>query len=64
MKQSATTRTVRSTVHAHNHRSTCLRMRLHLPRRLARVELRAWGDAIEDSDSALRTPAPIEERPV
>lgn len=50
MKQSATVQAARRTVHAVQDRLRCARMRLHLPRRLARDELRAWppGDRFED----------------
>ncbi len=56
MTQSATIRTVRRTVHPVQDRvqdrMKSTRMRLHLPRRLARDELRAWlaADALEDID--------------
>lgn len=52
MKQSATVRAARRTAHPVQDRLRCTRMRLHLPRRLARDELRAWvpGDAFEDLD--------------
>ena len=66
MKQSATTRTVRRTVDLREHRLTCMRMRLHLPRRHARDELRALvlGDVIEAAETAdaARTSPSLERR--
>ena len=60
MKQSATVRTARGTVHPVEDRLRCARMRLHLPRRLARDELRAWlpGDVFEDLDVVSESPSP------
>jgi hypothetical protein len=64
MKQSATIRTVRRTVHPVQDRMKSTRMRLHLPRRLARDELRAWlaADALEDIDVVSTWPSPTAER--
>jgi hypothetical protein len=64
MKQSATIRTVRRTVHPVQDRMKSTRMRLHLPRRLARDELRAWlaADALEDIDVVSTWPSPAAER--
>lgn len=52
MKQSAMAQTVRRTVNPGEPRLTCTRMRLHLPRRRARDELRTLmlGDFIDDVD--------------
>jgi hypothetical protein len=64
MNQSATIRTVRRTVHPVQDRMKSARMRLHLPRRLARDELRAWlaADALEDIDVVSTWPSPTAER--
>jgi hypothetical protein len=64
MNQSATIRTVRRTVHPVQDRMKSTRMRLHLSRRLARDELRAWlaTDALEDIDVASTWPSPAAER--
>jgi hypothetical protein len=64
MKQSATIPTVRRTVHPVQDRMKSTRMRLHLPRRLARDELRAWqaADAHEDIDVVSTWPSPAAER--
>jgi len=63
MKQSATTRTVRGTVHPEDNRLKSTRMRLHLPRRRERDELRAWlpTEAFEDMDLAGPSPSPADE---
>jgi hypothetical protein len=65
MKKSATTRTVRRTVEPREHRLTCMRMRLHLPRRRARHELPELmlGDGVIDDtdDAATATPRPEAE---
>jgi len=64
MKPSATIRTVRRTVHPVQDRMKSTRMRLHLPRRLARDELRAWlaADALDDIDVVSTWPSPAAER--
>jgi hypothetical protein len=64
MDQSATIRTVRRTVHPGQDRMKSTRMRLHLPRRLARYELRAWlpADALEDTYAVTTWPSPAAER--
>jgi hypothetical protein len=64
MNQSATVRTVGRTVHPVQDRMKITRMRLHLPRRLARNELRAWlaADALEDIDVVSAGPSPAAER--
>ncbi len=65
MKQSATIRTVPRTVHPEDNRLKSTRMRLHLPRRLVRDELRAWlpSQGIEDLEMTgpSPSPAPAEE---
>jgi hypothetical protein len=60
MNQIATVRTSRGTVHPVPDRMKSTRMRLHLPRRLARHELRAWlaADALEDIDVVNTWPSP------
>jgi hypothetical protein len=62
MKPSATVRTAQRTVHPVEDRLRCARMRLHLPRRLARDELRAWlpGDAFEEVDVVSASPWPAD----
>ena len=64
MKQSATIQTVRRTVHPVQDRMKSTRMRLHLPRRVARNELRAWlaADALDDIDVVGTWPSPAAER--
>jgi len=63
MNQSATIRAVRRTVHTEDNRLKSTRMRLHLPRRRARDELRAWlpTEWIEDLDVAGPSPLPADE---
>jgi len=64
MKQSAIVQTVRRIVHPVQDRMKSTRMRLHLPRRLARHELRALlaADALEDIDVGSTWPSPDAER--
>ncbi|HXS25385.1 MAG TPA: hypothetical protein VN719_14220 [Gemmatimonadales bacterium] len=63
MKQSAMIRTVQGTVHPEDNRLKSTRMRLHLPRRRARDELRAWlpTEAFEDMDLAGPWRSPADE---
>jgi hypothetical protein len=63
MKQSATIRTARRRFHPGDLRLKSTRMRLHLPRRRARDELRAWSptEESEDVDLADHSPSRTDE---
>ena len=64
MEKSAMIRTVRRTVHPVDDRLKSTRMRLHLPRRRARDEPRAWTpfDGMEDADLVSPSTWPVDER--
>ncbi len=66
MEQSAIIRTVRHTVRPVEDRLKSARMRLHLPRRRARDELRAWLPAgeLEDIDMVGASPPPAAENQI
>ncbi|HVV50900.1 MAG TPA: hypothetical protein VHO06_14635 [Polyangia bacterium] len=66
MEQSAIIRTVRHTVRPVEDRLKSARMRLHLPRRRARDELRAWlpAEELEDIDMVGASPPPAAENQI